>query len=151
MKDEDFEEKEINYRRICKDIIRNLNKIKDNLWIFDKFNLPNYLKKDLIEIKGELERLDYSEYNHLAFIELIDFSCQVEDLLGEMSSIPGNLIKNINNLSESEKRKIYSYFKIEKITPELKKLSNEFNTSLFKMSKLIQRIMDKYLNYYKEE
>lgn len=151
MKNEDFEDKEINYKRICRGIIRNLNKIKSNLWIFDEFKLPNYLKKDLIEIKEELERLNYSEYNNQIFIELIDISCRVEDLLGEMDSVLGSLIKNINNLSENDKRKIYSYFKIEKITPKFKKLSNEFNSSLFKMSKLIQDIMDKYLNYYKEE
>lgn len=122
--DEDFEDKEINYRKICKDIIGTLNKIKVNLRIFDKFNLPNYQKKDLIETKKSLEKLNYSKYNNPVFIELMDISCQVEDLLKKTSSILGDLMK---------------------------KSSNKFNSSLIQMSKLIQGIIDKYLSYYQGE
>jgi hypothetical protein len=151
MADEDFEEEELNYRKICKDIIRTLNKIKRELWIFNKFKLPDYQKKDLIDIVEKLKKLNYSEYNSQTFVKLMDISCQVEDLLEKMNFILGDLIKNINNLSKTDKKKIYSYFKIEKITPEFKKLSNKFNLSLPQMSKLIKEIMNKYLSYYKEE
>jgi hypothetical protein len=151
MADEDFEEKELNYKRMCKDIIRTLKKIKNNLWIFDKFKLSDSKKKDLMEIRERLEKLNYPEYNNQTFAEFMDISCQVEDLLGEIDSAFKKLLKKIDSPSESDKKEIYSYFKIEKITPELRKSSNEFNLKLLKMSKLIQKIMDKYLTYYKEE
>jgi hypothetical protein len=150
MADEDYLDEEINYNKICKDIIKILNKIKENLWIFDQFKLPDYKRKDLMKIKERLEK-HYSEYDNWVFVELMDTSCQIEDLLEEVDSAFKTLIKKINNPLKRDKKEIYPYFKIEKITPELRKLSNEFNLNLFKMSKLIQKIMNKYLSYYKEE
>jgi hypothetical protein len=149
--DEDFEDKEINYRKICRDIIKNLNEIKSNLGIFDKFKLPNYQKEELIELKEGLGKLNYSEYNNSIFLNLMNLSSKIEDFLKEIDSSLGILIKNMNNLSKDEERKICSYFKIEEINPELKKSSKEFNLTCFYISKLIKQIMDKYLGYYNEE
>ncbi len=148
--DESFE-KEVNYRRICKDIIRNLRKIKDNLWVLDKMKLAGYQDKALLELEEDLNQVNYTEYNHDAFIELMDLACQFEELLADINSSVGELTRKVNNPSETDKENINSYFDIETITPRFKALANDFTYGLNNLLRMIQKLLDKYITYYKDE
>jgi hypothetical protein len=149
--DDNFFEKEVNYKRICRDIIRTLNKIKRSWGILDKVKLADYQNKALSDLKENLEPTEYKEYTNSVFIELMDLSCQVEEVVVDISSTVRELTKNINYPSERDKRKIYSHFKIDKITPEFRRLYSEFNSKLLNILVLIQKLIEKYIVYYKEE